>query len=174
MKEEIWKDVPGYEGFYQVSSLGRVKSISRKTNFGRNYLITKERILNQTLINGYYSLQLSKDGKVKRYPVHKLVAMTFLNHIPSGYKEVVNHINNIKTDNRPENLELCSNRYNSCYSKDKTKTTSKYIGVSYVKSRNKFVAMIMANDKNNFLGYFENEYDAHIAYEDYKKKYNLI
>ena len=101
---EIWKDIPEYESLYQISSLGRVKSLK----FG------KERILKPIKNNkGYFVLNLLKDGKPKNMKVHRLVAQAFLNN-PFNLPQI-NHINEIKEDNRLENLEYCDNIYNSNY-----------------------------------------------------------
>ena len=111
MKGEIWKDIEGYEGLYQVSNMGNVKSL--------NYNHTgKEKILKgiDTGI-GYLQLHLCKDGKRKNYFVHQLVATAFCEN-QEGYTEV-NHINEDKSDNRADNLEWCSRQYNVEYSKAK-------------------------------------------------------
>lgn len=101
--EEIWKDILGYEGLYQVSNLGRVKSFPRPGNW-------KERILNPIINKGYLHVGLRKDGKEKRFRVHRLVVEAFLGKIPDGF--VVNHINEIKSDNRLENLEIVTQKEN--------------------------------------------------------------
>ena len=107
MEEEIWKDIEGYKGLYQVSSLGRVKSLNyHRTGAERVLRAGKER-------NGYLKVTLFKDGKMKRHFVHRLVAQAFLDN-PLSLPEV-NHINEIKDDNRVENLELCDRRYNINY-----------------------------------------------------------
>ena len=104
MKTEIWKDVVDYEGLYQVSNLGRVKSFSRPGNW-------KERILKLVLDgDGYYCVSLYKNGKRKRFSVHRLVVMAFIGPIPKGL--VVNHINECQTDNGLENLEICTHTEN--------------------------------------------------------------
>lgn len=104
MEEEIWKDVPGYEGRYMVSSYGRVMSL--------NYMHTgSARIMVQTIgTDGYCQLLLFKDGKAKFWQVHRLVATVF---IPNPYnKKCVDHINGIKTDNRVDNLRWCTYKEN--------------------------------------------------------------
>lgn len=103
---EQWKDVKDYEGLYQISNLGRVKSLPRTRIGNGTPYITKEKILNNSLgaTGGYYRVQLCKTPKQhKMFYVHRLVANAFLVKIDG--KEVVNHINGIKTDNRVENLE---------------------------------------------------------------------
>lgn len=152
---EIWKDIPNYEGHYQVSNYGNIKSLKGG----------KEKVL-KVSDNGlnYLMVKLCKDKKVKTIKVHKIVAMAFLNHNPDKtQKIVVDHINNITTDNSINNIQLISHRENT--SKDKKGYTSKYIGVFWYSSRNKWVAKIQINGKNNFLGYFNNELDASNSYQ---------
>ena len=104
---EIWKDIEGYEGLYQVSNLGRVKSLG-------NNKTRKEKILKSTKnTNGYLEVQLCKEGKHKKYLTHRLVAQAFIPN-PNNLLEV-NHINEDKTDNRVDNLEYCDRKYNCNY-----------------------------------------------------------
>lgn len=150
MEKEIWKDVPGYEGYYQVSNLGNVKSIRLGSNLSlyikRNYLNTSFNV----------------NGIKKPYPVHQLVAMAFLGHKPCGYEVVVDHINNIKTDNRVENLQLISHRENT--SKDRKNKTSKYTGVSWCRTTNKWLSKIHYEGKLISIGSFSNELEAYKYY----------
>jgi hypothetical protein len=153
-QKEFWKDVPNYDGLYQVSNLGNVKSLR----------FNKELILKLTKgTNGYLCITLRLLNKSKTYKVHQLVAMAFLGHTPNGLLKVIDHINNDKLDNRLENLQLVSNRYNS-HKTDK-KYSSKYKGVSWDSVRKKWYSQIMINKKIKNLGRFENEYDAYLAYE---------
>ena len=103
---EIWKDIEGYENLYQVSNLGRVKSL--------NYNHTgKEKIMKAKKDKGYLRVQLYKDGKPKFYSVHRLVATSFLPN-PNNLSQV-NHIDEDKSNNIVDNLEWCSAKYNSNY-----------------------------------------------------------
>ena len=96
--------------------------------------------------------------------------MSFLNHTPCGYKEVVDHIDNDKLNNKVENLQLTTVRYNT--SKDVKNSTSKYTGVCWHKNLQKWMCQIQIKGKNQYLGIFENEIDAHNAYQKTLKKIN--
>lgn len=106
MKEiiEIWRDIPNYDGLYQASNLGRVKSLKRP--YGLKEKILKPEILN----NGYYQVVLCKKSVKKHYRVHRLVWSAFNGPIPENMQ--VNHINEIKTDNRLSNLNLMTCKEN--------------------------------------------------------------
>lgn len=109
MREE-WRPVVGYEGFYEVSNLGRVRGVDRKDARGvfRPGILRKTRIDKKT---GYEYVYLRKDGMEKNCTVHRLVAQAFL-PAPDGDVEV-NHINENRTDNRAENLEWVTRKQNS-------------------------------------------------------------
>lgn len=108
MNKEIWKDITGYEGLYQVSDQGRVKSLERKDSFGR---LIKERILRPAPTTvGYLIVILCTGGNQKHFAVHRLVCQAFCDN-PENKPEV-NHINENKTDNRACNLEWCTRREN--------------------------------------------------------------
>ena len=101
---EIWKDILGYEGLYQVSNLGRVKSLK----YG------KEKILKpRKNTKGYLSIKLYKNGLKKTYYVHRLTAQTFIPN-PNDLTEI-NHKDEDKENNRVENLEWCDRKYNNNY-----------------------------------------------------------
>ena len=165
--QEIWRDVPNYEGIYQVSSLGRVKSLSRiKLNKGKYPYTSKEKILKQHVNNNYMKVRISD----KMLSVHQVVAMAFLNHKIDGMNLVVDHINNNPLDNRLKNLQVITQRQNA--TKDKINKTSKYAGVSWHKALNKWRSYIKINDKQIHLGYFINEEDANLAYQNKLKQIN--
>lgn len=159
---EIWKDIPGYEGLYQVSSLGRVKSL--------NYGLSKQEKVMVGWINndGYKTVTLSFNGK-KTKKIHQLVAIAFLNHKPNGVKNVVDHINDNKLDNRVENLQIVTQRFNVY--KTQVKYSSKFKGVHWCKSANKWRSRISINGKEKHLGYFDCELAASHAYQKALKEY---
>lgn len=109
---EIWKDIENYEGLYQVSNLGRIKSLPHIVKTHRASFISKEKLCKlATEHNGYLMKYLSKYGKKKYFSVHRLVAKAFIPN-PTGLP-FVNHKNENKSDNRVENLEWCDAKYNT-------------------------------------------------------------
>lgn len=108
---EAWKDIKGYEGLYQISNIGRVKSLSRIDSRGNK---RNEKILKISKNNsGYYFVGLCKNGKVKQYLIHRLVAEAFVRN-PYNYSEV-NHKDEDKQNNIADNLEWCTHEYNCKY-----------------------------------------------------------
>lgn len=118
MKEEIWKDIKGFEGLYQVSNLGRVKSMERDiTTTYRGTVHTRHYhpvvLRPKRSMAGYYYVVLCNSGHHQRIGIHQLVAAAFV----PGYHEglIVNHKNEQKNDNRADNLEWCDYTYNNTY-----------------------------------------------------------
>jgi ERCC4-related helicase len=103
---EVWHDIEGYEGIYQVSDLGNVKSLKRQNALG---LMRSERILKPATNDWGYKFVVTYDKKSKA--IHKLVALAFIGKQP-GEKYVANHKNGIKTDNRADNLEWITHKEN--------------------------------------------------------------
>jgi hypothetical protein len=151
---EVWKELSEYPG-YAVSSFGRVKSFNERFEKIRK---------NVNHISGYYYVRLCKNGIKKTIAVHKLVSMAFLNHIPCGMQKTVNHKDFNKLNNYVNNLEIVTNRENN--NRKHLKHSSQYTGVSWNKSKNKWEVKIYFNKKLHHLGRFENEYDAHLVYEN--------
>lgn len=112
--KEIWRDIPEYEGYYQVSNLGNVKSLSRyvKGNIGQPKIIY-ERILKPVIRGKYLSVRLCKFHKTKSYNIHRLVAISFLEN-KYNYP-CINHKDENKLNNNVNNLEWCSYSYNIHY-----------------------------------------------------------
>lgn len=123
---EIWKDIEGYEGYYQVSNLGRVRSLDRIIEGRWGLILSKGIMLSQkTTTYGYKEVGLSKNGKVKYFAVHRLVAMAFIPN-PNNYPQI-NHMDECRTNNfvwvnddgsidsSKSNLEWCDAKYNSNY-----------------------------------------------------------
>lgn len=106
--EEIWKDIKGYEGLYQASNLGRIKSIPRKGT-SKNEKILKL----QNKQDGYARILLYKNNVCKNKLVHRLIAETFIPN-PNNYKEI-NHKDENKKNNNINNLEWCTRSYNIKY-----------------------------------------------------------
>ena len=123
---EKWKDIKGYEGYYQISNLGRVKSLSRDVGSNR---CKKETIMKTSIDkDGYECMVLSKDGKQKYVRIHRLVAQAFIpnpNNLPQ-----VNHKDENKGNNNVENLEWCTTTYNINYGGRTEKASKKVICVT--------------------------------------------
>ena len=167
-EKEIWKDVPGYEGYYQASNLGRVRSVDRRI-FTKNgqYRMYKGKILREGISSGYQTTGLHKEGVYRTFKNSQLVAMAFLNHKADRYKIVIDHINGNITDDRLSNLRVVTHRENlsTCFRSDKKKLTSQYAGVSWNKRAGKWYAKIQYKGVHISLGYYDVELDASMAYQ---------
>lgn len=113
-KDEIWKDVPNYEGIYRVSNLGRVMRIWKyKAAFIKKHGITeKTYILSPIFSGGYNGVGLYKDKKYKHFSIHRIVAMAFLGFDPSVPDSFINHIDVDRFNNCVDNLEIVTAREN--------------------------------------------------------------
>ena len=159
--EEIWTDIPTYEGLYQLSNLDRVKSLK----YG------KGRILKVHTNNwGYKQYSFYKEGVVSTKSLHVIKMMTYRGFVPNGRKIVVDHIDNDSQNNCLSNLQIITQRENQC--KDRKNKTSKYSGVSLRECGNKWLAQIKINNKVKNLGLFTEEIDAHNAYQKALKEHN--
>jgi len=114
--EEIWKDIEDYKGEYQVSNLGRVKSLDREIPHSKGKGIRKRKgmfIKTHIMPNGYEHIVIRKDGKQHNDYIHRLVAKAFCVNV-NNLSEV-NHIDENKENNCADNLEWCTHEYNMCY-----------------------------------------------------------
>lgn len=159
---EVWKDIPNFKN-YQVSNLGNVKSL----NYNRT---GKTKVLMKHINNrNRYTLNLYKEGK--RYSnrnISVLMAMAFLNHKPCGHKLVVDHINNISTNDKLYNLQIITHRENVI--KDKN-TKCGYTGVYKTTDGYAYFSEIRIKGKRKYLGRFKSPQEASQAY---KKELNKI
>jgi hypothetical protein len=163
METEIWKAIPGYEGRYEVSSIGRIKSL----NYNRT---GKPGLIKLSMpARGYYQVCLQNRGNKRTYTVQQLVAMAFLGHVPNGNKTAVDHINSNEYDNRVENLRVVTQREN--LSKERTKKSGLPVGV-YKNKSGKFVAQIREGKKMHSLGSYLTPEEASEAYQ--KKLVELL
>tara|TARA_R110000744_G_scaffold10251_1_gene31981 strand:+ start:291 stop:800 length:510 start_codon:yes stop_codon:yes gene_type:complete len=158
---EIFKDVKGYEGLYQVSDLGRVKSLAKLDSKGNE---RKEKILKPIKkSNGYSGVTLSKDNVKKQFRVHQLVAVAFCGHIIDGMNLVVNHIDFNRLNNKSNNLEVVTQRENA--NRKHLNSSSEYVGVGWDKASGKWMSRIVIGGKRKHLGRFMTEIEASNAYQ---------
>lgn len=139
MTQEIFKPVPNYEGLYEGSNFGRIKSLPR----GKK---GKEKILKPTK-QTYYIIDLCKGGEIKRFLVHRLIAKTFLENTKN--KEHVNHIDGNKLNNKLENLEWVTRSENQLHAIQYGLRTTKGVKNSQCKLTEKQVIEIF-NDKRKY------------------------
>ena len=166
LENEVWKDIPYYEGLYQASDLGRVRSLNREVSYSKGVKRLKGKILKERDAGkGYKSVALYKDKKGVTKRIHQLVAMSFLFHKPNRGKKCVDHINNNAGDNRLINLQIISTRENT--SKDKKGYSSKHVGVSKCKTSNKWkVHISTVKEGQKYLGLFDSEEQANKCYQE--------
>lgn len=154
--EEIWKSIKGYEGFYSVSNLGRVRSEERKDRNGHNY---KSRILKNVIGNkrmGYLQVHLSKDGIAKWYSIHRLVAEAFIEN-PNNY-DIVNHIDNNPTNNNANNLEWTTYKGNMQWASIQGRMKGCPENFKKVHEKNKIP--VIATDKDGNKQWFSSQVEA--------------
>lgn len=114
--KEIWKDIPGYEDLYQVSNLGRVKSLDKYVNSAiknNTKVLRKSQLLKIRINQGYYEVTLTHNNKRKYCKVHRLVAQAFIPN-PNNLSQI-NHKDENPLNNNVENLEWCTAQYNCSY-----------------------------------------------------------
>lgn len=187
---EIWKDVAGYEGYYQISNLGRAKSLDRvvKRKNQPDLPLVGKILKPRTGKNGYDYVILRRDGKGKTAYIHRLVAEMFIEN-PCGFN-VVNHKDGNKGNNTCGNLEWCNSQRNNQHAfetgliskeniaksvmnpnKLSRNNTSGRKGVYYNRKLNKWMAYIKHNGKMLYLGVYEEKADAIKARERKEREF---
>lgn len=163
--DEIWKDVTGYEGLYQVSNFGRVKSFGNTA--GRKTKILKHNVGSL----GYAYVVLCKDKVQKTFKIHRLMAVEFIPN-PTG-RLFVNFKNADRSDLRLENLEWCNMREVSSRRWNGHKREGKYAGVYRLKKNVRWTAMITVSSKSLHLGVYDTEEEAYNARLKFMEKYKI-
>lgn len=159
MKKERWKELPGYEGRYKVSTWGRVISNARGNDWRYLNITPSQR--------GYSTVRVCWKGYKCRKLVHRLVMETFRGES----KLHVDHLNSVKTDNRLENLEYVTHRENVIRFRKKVNPSHRLLG-AFPKGK-KWDSAIYVNKKSIFLGSFSSARKAHKAYLNARKKYGV-
>jgi hypothetical protein len=169
---EQWKDNPDYEGYYQISNLGRVKSLKRVLLKKNATCILKEKISKQSKnIYGYYGKILSKQNVQKRFLIHRLIAIAFIPN-PKNLPDI-NHIDQNRENNKISNLEWVTHRENCCHREKNKIYSSNYIGVCFHKKNKNWRSLIRVNGKQIYLGVFNTEEEAYLKRLEYEKKLGI-
>lgn len=167
---EIWKDIKGYEGLYQISNKANVKSLDRNVKNSRNesFKTIKSKTKKSCLDSkGYLYVSLWKNNKGKNVRIHRMIIQAF-----KGYSDLfVNHIDGNKLNNSLDNLEYVTQRENLTHGAGLDTRSSKYTGVC--RHKGKWQTTLSYKNKTLYLGRYETEEEAHKAYLDALKKYNI-
>lgn len=159
MEKEVYKDIPGYEGLYQVSNYGNVLSLKHRWGLRE----TPRKVSDVADTRGYRQLNLTKDNKPRLFKVHQLVAMAFLGHIPNGHKTEVHHIDEDKTNNCVWNLSVLTQENGlSAVRQNKNHSTD---GAHWDKARGKWKTQIRINGVSKYIGRFDTKQEALDAYQ---------
>ncbi len=173
--KEIWRDIKGYEKYYQVSNFGRIKALYREwtTSYGGKRSST-ERILNGNNGGRYLQVALSKNSGRKSHPIHCLVWDHFGDKPRQGRELQIDHIDGNKWNNNIKNLRLVTPRENIISAVTKNKKKKLPIGVSYNKKHKKYAAQIEINNKKLWLGYYNKAEYAGVAYNIARNLFTII
>ena len=149
IENEVWRDIAGYDGMYQVSDLGRVRS--KKYGDWRVFRPNKNKY-------GYLYVGLSKENKRKHFYVHRLVAQAFIEN-DNIFNTEINHINEDKSDNKVSNLEYCDRSYNVTYNGLQQRRTANYRRSNYKRDKIKNLYRPDISIKQNIAMFKENGID---------------
>ena len=150
--KEIWKPIDGYEGYYEVSSTGLLRSVDhsvvRAVNGGLRVSTVRGRFIKARIgKNGYKIVTLSREGIRKHFTLHRIVAIAF---VPNPYNyNCVNHKDENKLNNKPDNLEWCTHRYNDNYG-----TKPKKISQSHLRNPPRFREVSQFSENGAFIKTF--------------------
>lgn len=170
---EIWKDVITYEGWYQVSSFGNVRTFRAKGRGVSNTQMKEPRLLKPFKDRGgYVNVKLTKDKIEKTIMIHRLVATAFLEN-PNNLEQV-NHIDSNRSNNNVSNLEWVSREENQAHGYLKRNFSSKYLGVSFKKDKNRWDAVVHKNGVSKYIGRFKTELEAYCAVKKYREEHGLV
>ena len=151
--EEVWRDINDYEGLYQVSNFGRVRSLDRQAWNGRVWHDKKGVLLALRKHNaGYLAVTLSKEGKAGYFLVHRLVGEAFLERPPN--KSEVNHIDENKHNNHVENLEWVTPKENMNHGTRVERCLDKFKETGFVKK------VVQMDLEGNFIAEYESQIEA--------------
>ena len=169
--KEIWKPVKDYEGLYEVSSYGQVRSLTRMIKCSNIHNTCYNRIMKGMLLksslnsDNYNVVRLTNNkSEIKTLKVSRLVFIAFNGDIKYNY--IIDHKDNNSSNDYLYNLQQIQQRLNTSKDKNKLKTSSKYTGVCFLKHRDKWKASIFYKYKTITLGSFKNEVDAATAYNE--------
>lgn len=156
---EIYKKLNGFDD-YEISNYGNILSLKFNKIKKLKYHINT---------NGYYCVNLSMNGKYKKYKVHQLLAITFLDHTPCGMDMVIDHIDQNKLNNKLDNLRIVTQRENMLnISRDNY--TSKYNNIYFNKGKNRWMVVYYRNNKKITVGQYKTEEEAYIQKLNYEYK----
>lgn len=164
---ENYKDILGFEGLYQVSDFGNVRSLRSK-----KHKLLKPYENEKGYLTVSFNVGVGDNIKICKYKVHRLVAKAFIENKEKLH--FVNHKDKNKKNNAVANLEWVSSRENDCHKYKKIKTTSDYVGVYFNKKTLKWHSQIKVNKKSIHLGSFNDEFEAYQARINYEKKNNIV
>ena len=159
---EQWENIVGYEGYYRISSSGKIKSLARTVKVcGDGKRLVKEKILKPAINGGGYpNVDLMVDGKRKNIKVHVLVWEAFGHRKRNGRIIVIDHIDDNKLNNNISNLQLLTHRENV---RKRNPPASKHTGIIYNKTRRKWCANKYKNNKTFYIGAYRTEEEAILA-----------